>query len=464
MPRQKRGKSPPKTAQPPKRKRTPNAAKNAPSTERVEATPPAAHNINGVQVDYVKLAAEIIKQQNAASESCAPIPNSSSISAPSTSASPSTLAPSTSSPSTLTPSTSAPSTSGQSLGASSSATQPADLLALIDNVFSSKTGGCQHCPESVSYTNIHSLPFTRDLSAPSQQLLQAALSTSSRMAYYRSWQLFLQWKPSYTSLPVTELDLCNFIGYLFSANYAPSSVSSHVSAIGYLHKICSVPDPTEKFLPKKLLKGCHALAPQQDTRLPITTDILRRIIKAIDITEPLLCNRLLLKAFYLLAFQAFLRIGELAARSHNSNQVVQRSDVNFKISNGILSGVTIVMKHFKNNIEQKPVTLHLSNSSSITFCPVRALYDYTTHFAHTSGPLFQFMSGESVTHHFISQQLCKVVSFIGLDPKLYKGHSFRIGAATHAASLGFSENYIQKLGRWRSNAVRRYIRISSFDI
>ena len=73
---------------------------------------------------------------------------------------------------------------------------------------------------------------------------------------------------------------------------------------------------------------------------------------------------------------------------------------------------------------------------------------------------FLFMSGEPVTHRFISQQLCKLVSFIGLNPKLYKGHSFRIKAATDAASLRFSENYIQKLGRWRSNAVRRYIRIS----
>ena len=64
-------------------------------------------------------------------------------------------------------------------------------------------------------------------------------------------------KLSYTSLLVSEVDLCNFIGYLFSENYAPSSDSSHASAIGYLHKLCSLQDPTEKFLPKKLLKGCH---------------------------------------------------------------------------------------------------------------------------------------------------------------------------------------------------------------
>ena len=100
--------------------------------------------------------------------------------------------------------------------------------------------------------------------------LQAALSTSSRCSYQRSWHLFLKWKPSYTSLPISQVDICNFIWYLFSENYSPSSVSSHVSAIGYLFKIRSLPDPTEKVLPKKLLKGCHALASGQDARLPIT--------------------------------------------------------------------------------------------------------------------------------------------------------------------------------------------------
>lgn len=29
-------------------------------------------------------------------------------------------------------------------------------------------------------------------------------------------------------------------------------------------------------------------------------------------------------------------------------------------------------------------------------------------------------------------------------------------------NLGFSENYKQKMGRWNSDAVRRYIRIDSF--
>lgn len=60
--------------------------------------------------------------------------------------------------------------------------------------------------------------------------------------------------------------------------------------------------------------------------------------------------------------------------------------------------------------------------------------------------------------------MAKILHFIGIDHSHYKGHSFCIGAATHFASLGYSEAYIQKLGRWNSNAIERYIRISSFTL
>ena len=95
-------------------------------------------------------------------------------------------------------------------------------------------------------------------------------------------------------------------------------------------------------------------------------------------------------------------------------------------------------------------------------CPVQALYNYLHTFGHKSGPLFQFMGGEPVTYAFVVKNLTNIIDFVGLNPALYKGHSFRIGADTHAAHLGYSENCIQKMGRWKSDAIRRYIRLSSF--
>ncbi|XP_078310650.1 uncharacterized protein LOC144618470 [Crassostrea virginica] len=211
MPRQKRGPPQHHAVQPSKRKRTPSRKAAPMETALMPAVPNSPQSL---QVDYEKLAAEIIKQQN------------------------STPVQSTSVPSIQVPSASVPSTSGSapsiavpSLSAPSSTTQAADLLSLIDNVFSHNTGGRQHCSKSVSSTNIHSISLTTDLSAASKHLLQAALSTSSRCAYHRSWHLFLEeWKPSYTSLPVSKGGFVQFHWLLILGELCP--ILSLIACIG----------------------------------------------------------------------------------------------------------------------------------------------------------------------------------------------------------------------------------------
>jgi hypothetical protein len=54
------------------------------------------------------------------------------------------------------------------------------------------------------------------------------------------------------------------------------------------------------------------------------------------------------------------------------------------------------------------------------------------------------------------------LKFAGLNVKNYKSHSFRIGAATTAWAKGFSEEQIQQMGRWNSEAFKKYIRIPLF--
>ena len=51
------------------------------------------------------------------------------------------------------------------------------------------------------------------------------------------------------------------------------------------------------------------------------------------------------------------------------------------------------------------------------------------------------------------------MSKAGLDPDVYAGHSLRIGTATVAHEKGIEDSTIMTLGRWKSNAYQRYIRI-----
>ena len=47
----------------------------------------------------------------------------------------------------------------------------------------------------------------------------------------------------------------------------------------------------------------------------------------------------------------------------------------------------------------------------------------------------------------------------GVEASKYSGHSFRIGAATTAASAGIEDSLIKTLGRWESTAYLLYIRV-----
>lgn len=298
------------------------------------------------------------------------------------------------------------------------------------------------------------------------QLLKASLSKSSKRMYYRSWQLYFQFHPSVSVLPLSVVNICNFIAHLYEKSYSPSTIYSHVSAISFLHKLLDLTDPTSSFIAKKLLKGCENLRVRKDSRLPITKDILSQIVNNLEKCVQNFLHRVMLKAVFLLAFHAFLRLGEILTRSpHDRSKVLQVQDIKISIKDGKPYDLTLTLRSFKNIKHNLPVTLSLEpNHMQPSLCPVQALITYRQYYRHNSGPLFQFVNGTAVSHNFVVRNLSSVLNFLGLNANLYKGHSFRIGAATHAASLGWSESQIRRLGRWNSNAMERYIRISSFKL
>lgn len=69
-----------------------------------------------------------------------------------------------------------------------------------------------------------------------------------------------------------------------------------------------------------------------------------------------------------------------------------------------------------------------------------------------------------VSKQFFTHHLRTALAFCNLDLQRYQSRSFRIGAATTAASLGFSGIQIQNMGRLRSNAFRKYIRIPTLNL
>lgn len=90
------------------------------------------------------------------------------------------------------------------------------------------------------------------------------------------------------------------------------------------------------------------------------------------------------------------------------------------------------LQHFKHNDTGRPVCLQISAKKCKTICPVKFLAKYLKVRGLTQGPLFAFNVCTPITQVFYIGALKNALSFIGLNPKQYKSHSFRIGAASHA--------------------------------
>ena len=117
-------------------------------------------------------------------------------------------------------------------------------------------------------------------------LMTSSLQPSSLPTYKRAWKLYNQFLHStfhgvFMALPISPPNLALFIAYLFDNHYAPSTVTTYVSALGYSHKLAGFPDPSRAFFIMQMLKNYGKLGACLDSRLPITLPILHIIIAAL---------------------------------------------------------------------------------------------------------------------------------------------------------------------------------------
>lgn len=89
-------------------------------------------------------------------------------------------------------------------------------------------------------------------------------------------------------------------------------------------------------------------------------------------------------------------------------------------------------------------------------CPVAALRRLFIQDPHpANAPLFRLQSA-AFSRQGVVNILKQRIAAAGLPESNYSGHSFRKGAAQHAADHGMLDESIQKLGRWTSNVFKLY--------
>ncbi|MES9883783.1 MAG: hypothetical protein ABW185_23265 [Sedimenticola sp.] len=307
------------------------------------------------------------------------------------------------------------------------------------------------------------------LSATAMTVIQASMAGKSKMAYLHAWKkLEKHWIEHSLNpkLPLRSTELVNYLSVLYDEGYAASTIASHSAAITFTHKLLGLSDPSDSFIVKKFLRGVTKLVGTNDSRLPITRSILVQLLNAIPCIITTQCYRQLLKAVFAVTFAGFFRIGELCLSSgFETSVLVQMSDVQFTFSGRQPIAVTISLHHYKHKKSSEPVHIYIpASGDSSPHCPVILLWQYLQMFKNTHGPLFQFLDRTPVKYSFIAEKLQILIRYIGLDPGRYKPHSFRIGAASSALMDGYSEDAIRNMGRWKSSAVKNYIRLPAVHL
>ena len=121
------------------------------------------------------------------------------------------------------------------------------------------------------------------------------------------------------------------------------------------------------------------------------------------------------------------------------------------------NSMQLSIRHYKHQQGNRPFLLEITAKSR--HCPILAMKRYLRVRGSSPGPLFIFADHTPISASYFARQLATCLSPCGYNTTMYTGHSFRIGAATTAAERGCTDIQIQTMGRWKSNAFRRYIRI-----
>ena len=194
-------------------------------------------------------------------------------------------------------------------------------------------------------------------------------------------------------------------------------------------------------------------------RLPMTPNILLKLRSVLE-EDPAAFDNIMLWAACCMCYFGFLRSGEVCTPSvtdYDPSAHLSFSDIAVD-SHENTSSIAVKIKASKTDPFRQGVTIYLG-ATGTKLCPVKAILAYIAVRGSAQGPFFRFNNGQFLTRERLVKELRAALSKAHINPDLYAGHSFRIGAATVAHAQGIEDSMIMTLGRWKSNAYQRYIKI-----
>ena len=199
-------------------------------------------------------------------------------------------------------------------------------------------------------------------------------------------------------------------------------------------------------------------------RLPIGKGLLEMILFELQcILDGQWYLLIMYRALFALVYYGLFRVGELAKGTHP----VKAADVQLARNKNKLRLLLWTSKNLVpgHSPQQVKITEEVQNNKTAGkfshFCP----FKLTSEFLRIRGgyknkfeQFFVLQDSSPVTMTMVRTMLKKSIKKLNLDCRLYNTHSFRIGRCSDLLKMGVPIEKIKLMGRWKSNAVFKYIR------
>lgn len=202
-----------------------------------------------------------------------------------------------------------------------------------------------------------------------------------------------------------------FVAYMYKLGLSHSTINSYMSGLSFYCKLNDFEDNTNRFIVRKLIDGVkRSRSPQIDNRLPISKDLLGRIIFVL----PSICSSnyesALFKAAFSLAYHGLLRISELTVCPQNiSNHTVFVHNV--EICNDYLD---VYLSSSKTDQFGKGTNIHIPAQADPKSCPLHLLKSILQIRPNLEGPLFCHFDGTPLNQISIFCIAQKIVVYFGI--------------------------------------------------
>ena len=283
--------------------------------------------------------------------------------------------------------------------------------------------------------------------------------------YYNVWKNFNKFLIKLDYKPKTWEERTAWYGaYLVDKGIQSSTLRSYISAIKTTLTLDDYQWEDEKLKLAILTNACKNENDERQTRLPIQNGLLELILFEVERyftkrNQPYL--EILWRTLFLIAYHGLFRIGELATGDHP----VQARDIH--LAEGKDKILFILRTSKTHSTASKPQRITIEGNTNLDFrsnrnyfCPYIATREFLAargDYEKLDDPLFIFKDGSPVKTHMARNLLKKMLRNINLNPALYGTHSFRIGRATDLQKTGYTVEQIKRLGRWKPNAVYKYL-------